>query len=310
MGLLDGIKVLDIEKQGLHIVTDQELSDAKLLLIDMLDVINDICVHNNIKWGLCGGSCLGAVRHGGFIPWDDDVDIVMPRREFSKFVKEFRNQDQKRYELCLPGDKGFFSNVPKLFDKYTTYQSLASYGNEHNNLFIDIYVLEDTYDNKILRTLHGICCTVYLLIIGSLVTHQRMGLIQQYGDESLKKKAKKRNMLSYFFSFRKPEKWIKAGNNCFSKVNNPDSELVVSPGGRRHYFRELYRREAVCEYQIMDFENKMYPVVKDADYFLRTNYGGNYMELPPVEKREKHPAITIDFCKAIEEHSRKEVGKK
>lgn len=304
MGLLDGIKVLDIEKQGLHIVTDQELADTKLLLIDMLDLINDICLKNDIKWGLCGGSCLGAVRHSGFIPWDDDVDIAMSRREFERFRQSFYQEKQDRYELCIPGDEGFYSNVPKIFDKDTIYQNLASYGDSHDHLFIDIYVLEDTYDNKVLRILHGVQSTIYLGIIGSLVTHKRMNLILKYGNENLIKEAKKRNFISFFFSFRKIEKWIRSGNRCFSKVNNPNSILVVSPGGRRHYFRELYKREAMCWYKLMDFEKKKYPVVKDTDYFLRVNYGDSYKELPPVEKREKHPAIKIDLKKAMEKHNR------
>lgn len=79
MGMINQIKRLDAKKSGLHVVDDNELAKLKETLLDMLKDLIDVFDTNDIQWSLSGGSIIGAVRHHGFIPWDDDIDLFMTR---------------------------------------------------------------------------------------------------------------------------------------------------------------------------------------------------------------------------------------
>ena len=92
MGMINQIKRLDAKKSGLHVVDDNELTKLKATLLDMLKDLIDVFDTNDIQWSLSGGSIIGAVRHHGFIPWDDDIDLFMTRKNFEKFKKIFNQQ--------------------------------------------------------------------------------------------------------------------------------------------------------------------------------------------------------------------------
>ena len=87
MGMINMIKRLDAEKAGLYVISEEELSKLKKTLLDMLKDMIKVFDANGINWSLSGGSIIGAVRHHGFIPWDDDIDLFMTRRNFEKFRK-------------------------------------------------------------------------------------------------------------------------------------------------------------------------------------------------------------------------------
>lgn len=80
MGLLHEIKTLNAQEMGLHVVTDEELVTIHEIFLEMIDDVKRVCDQYNIKWGIAGGCALGAVRHKGFIPWDDDVDLFIPEK--------------------------------------------------------------------------------------------------------------------------------------------------------------------------------------------------------------------------------------
>ena len=75
------------------------IEDMKKLEFNMLKFLREICVKNNLRFYIIGGTLLGAVRHRGFIPWDDDIDVVMPREDFEKVVEIMNNSSQSRYKL-------------------------------------------------------------------------------------------------------------------------------------------------------------------------------------------------------------------
>ena len=294
MRLVHEIKMLDPQKTGLYVITDNDLKMIHSILLEMLDDIRWVCNEYNIKWGISGGCALGAVRHQGFIPWDDDVDIVFSRVEFEKFRKIYPKVGRREYELICPGENGYYAHLPRIFNTKTTAKTIQDSG-RGKGLYVDIFILENTFDNFLLRILHGIQCTVYLFIISSVITRKQRDILIRYGSEKLKRKVLIRSCFGNLFGFWKPEKWIEMGIQCFSKVKNNHSKYVVSVTGSGHYFGEIYDRSKVCKYRELLFEDRKYPFMIDMDYFCKMRFGNNYMEIPAEEKREKHMYLSLDL---------------
>ncbi len=293
MGLSSDLKRIDPDKYGLHVLSDSELRQLKVKLLEITSYIYDVCMQHKIEWGLCGGSALGAIRHKGFIPWDDDIDICMTRGNFERFKKAFRESAKNsKYELLVPGDCEYYYHFPRIFDTSTVFTGVQSKG-RGTGVFIDIFIVEDMFDNRILQVFHGIESSLYLFIISCMATHIRKDIYLKYAAKELKKKILIRDFFSKFFSFRSMEKWIEKGDRVFSKANNPRSDLVCVPSGVKHFFGEIYRREDMCRFSEMPFEDREFPVYVGVHRIMRQRYGDDYMKLPPENKREKHVCVEL-----------------
>ena len=294
MGLSSELKRINPEEMGLHVITEDELKRLKQVLLEMTSYIKAICDEHQIEWGLCGGSALGALRHKGFIPWDDDIDICMTRRNFNKFKEVFNHQPQSRYELLIPGDREYYYHFPRVFDTKTLLTNIQSCG-RGTGVFIDVFIVEDMYDSSLMKKLHGLECNWYLFVISCLVTNIRKAVYRKYGSSKIRKKVIIRDFFSVFFKFRSVEYWILKADRVFSKANNPDSEYVCVPSGVKHYFGEIYKRKDMCVFTMLPFEDREFPVYSGAHRILKQRYGDDYMELPQEDKREKHTCIELQL---------------
>lgn len=281
---------------GFHKVSDEELKKIHTLLADMLEDISVVCKKYDIKWILTGGSTLGAVRHQGFIPWDDDVDINMTRENYEKFAKVFEAELGDKYVLAVPGDTLYPWTFPKVYKKGTTFKGIHSSDYKECGFFIDIFILENTHNNKFLRYFHGLKATFYAAVVSAV-------RIKKFKEDYLKftknnrkayKTVKSRIFIGKLFWFKSLESWIKSTVKCYSKVKNSNSEYVVMPSGVKHYFGELYLRDKMCNAKEVPFEDHFFPIPEDYDYYLSTRYG-DYMQVPPVEERRSHSVIKLDF---------------
>ena len=294
MSLSNSLKTIEDGYHGLHIVTDEELKRLQKNLVEMLSFVKEVCEKNDIEWGLCGGNALGAIRHKGFIPWDDDIDICMTRSNYNKLACVFPSLKQERYELICPGEKDNYWHFPRIYDTRTKCTTLQVAG-RGTGVPADIIIIEDMYDNIILDFMHGIKCTYYLFVISCLATHKRKEKYIEYGSEELIKKTKLRDAFSILFRFRSIEKWIAKADAFFGKIDNPNSLNVCCPSGAKHFFGEIYKREDMCRFTLMPFENCEFPVYRGVHNIMRQRYGDSYMELPPESKREKHAFIELDL---------------
>lgn len=302
MSFKEKIEQMDPSKEGLMVLQQEDVEKIQQALLYMLKRLDSFCREYDISWTLAGGSILGAVRHHGFIPWDDDADVHMTREQFNKFRREFQKHPMEGIVLKCPGDDGYLFHYPKLYLKNSVFRELQSNDQNPNKIFIDIFPLEDTYWSAAKRRIHGMECNFYALAVSALRVNACRDTLLKYTSHSPEahKAVEERCAQSVLFRFRSLTDWIKAADRCFSKVNEPMSPLVVIPTGAQHYFGELYNRKQMTKRKYVPFEDTMLPVPEDAEGILRQRYGDNYMELPPVSKRAKHVILEYSISDPLQ----------
>ncbi len=245
--------------------------DYKSILLQVLVNFDSFCRKHNISYSLAYGSMLGAIRHKGFIPWDDDIDIFMLREEYDKFVKlwnESSNLLKDNYELWgIDDEKNFFyGHLVKFFDKNTlliekTKNHIIEYG-----IFIDIFILEDISSDQKKAEKQQKKYKFYRKLLSHLFKH---GKILNILANRFSKK-----IPSIYFVLDKVKKITEQErSNCVS---------VYAPVDRN-----IYNRDSFEKFILTTFENYEFPVSLDYDLILKKQYG-NYLELPPEEERIGH----------------------
>ena len=242
MGIQHLLKTVEYSKE-VCVVSDELLHRIQGDLLEMMKDFAVVLKKHNIEWTLSGGSILGAIRHHGFIPWDDDIDLFMKRKEYEKFRKVFKEELGDKYDLYEPGDKDYIYNMPQIHKKGTELISIQSPEVTKGGLFVDIFILENTYNNDFRRKIHGLKSTMLLFIDSSLRMKACKSNILKYTDnnEQIRKEINKRANFAFLFSCNSLEKWLKITDNYFSKVKE-DTDYLVCPSGAKHFFGEIYPR--------------------------------------------------------------------
>lgn len=297
MGIATLTKSAELLSPELHLVTEEELQQLHHILLDMMNDITDVCQENNIPWILTGGSALGAVRHKGFIPWDDDIDLSMFREGFEQFKAVFPGKYSDKYELKLPGDKGYLYHFPKIYRKNTIAQNIQSAQDTHECISADIFIMENASNNKVVRTVHGLLCTALLMVVSVMRMKRCKHNLLKYGANSkqLCAAVKRRAFFSKFFGFLTLEQWLRISDEAFSLCKDTSSKCIVIPSGNGHFFGELFLREKMHTVAQVNFEGNQYFVPEDSDYYLRIRYGDGYMKIPPESDKEQHAFIRFDL---------------
>lgn len=294
------MKRIDVSSAGLYEISDDELLAIQNMMLDMMGDLAEECERHGIAWSLCGGNLLGCVRGNAFLPWDDDIDVFMTRENYEKLKTIFDEKLSQNYTLREPGDPDFLMQFPKIYRNGTTAQSILSNDRGENGLAIDVFILENTFDNPLRRTLHGIQCTIYLFIISMMRTERCRDNLLKYSEvyKELNSRVRIRLFLAHLFRFRTVEEWLARGARCFSKVKNNHSRLVASPSGTKRYFGEMYDREKMCTLKKEQFCGKEAFIMQDTDHYLRKRYGPDYMVPPPEGQEERHVYVKFDLNQA------------
>lgn len=297
MGIATLVKSAEINAPGLHVLTEDKLQQLHGILLEMMNDIARLCQKNNIDWTLIGGSALGAVRHKGIIPWDDDIDIAMLRKDFEIFKVVFPGELSNKYELKLPGDEGYLYHFPKIYRKGTTVQNIQSAEGTLECVSIDLFVMESVSDNRIVRTLHGLLCTALLVTVSAMRMKQCKNNLLKYGANSkqLCNAVERRATFAVFFSFFTLEQWLETAESVFSLCKDNSSKWIAIPSGNKHFFGELFLREKMCTLKHIKFEGEEYRIIEDTDYYLRHMYGTEYLKIPEEKEREKHVYVQFDI---------------
>lgn len=284
-----------ISDQSGNRLSDQQLHDLHAFLVNMLCDIISVCEKYDLIYFMGGGSCLGTIRHKGFIPWDDDLDINMPRKDYEIFTTVFQKELGDRYILNAPNySRTVIGRFPKILAKNTEYVqkgfSLCPY---FDKVFIDIFVMENVPDNKIERYLKGIYVNILEFAAGQVFIHNvgnknKKQMQQMIGSANYHF----RNILGSIFSLKSYTEWCNLIDRRV-RHDNDASSYICFPTGRKHYFGEIIERKTIFPLEKALFESVKVNVPGCYQLYLSNLYGNDYMTLPPENKRERHFVVSL-----------------
>ncbi|MBR6104161.1 MAG: LicD family protein [Paludibacteraceae bacterium] len=278
----------------LKILTEQESCMLKSILKIMLVDIQRACAMNDINFCLCFGSALGACRHKGFIPWDDDLDISMKRSDWNKFKSIFEKELSSKYEMEAPnyGDKDTKTLWGKIYLKGSLMTELQDLNGPFcKGIFIDVFVLDYLPQNKILRKIDSCCITLFKGIATSQIYYKYPSeKMKDFMSVTFKSNFyyKMRRFLGFCFSWVSHKRWCSFVDNFVSRHGESDLLTIV-------YYPRLQSVSELYPFSKGEFEGVDVMLPHDIKSYLAHYYGENYMQLPPVEKRERHYYCELDF---------------
>lgn len=281
----------------LHQLNENESQKLKECLLSMLNDFIIVCDKYDLCYMLCGGSALGAIRHNGFIPWDDDLDVMMPRKDYNKLIEIYEKELSDKYYINVPNSKyNVTNNFMKLIKKGTYLEDIYNIGTTcDKGIFLDIFPIENVPSNPIIRIIKGFISNVLAFIGASRYMYtNRNNTAKKYFEQSRQAKLnyKFRLFIGWLFGFFDYRTW----HNIFDKFVQSDKNTGVYtiPTGRRHYFGEILDEKVLFPVIKGNFEKLVVSLPHNVDSYLKNLYG-DYMKIPPVEKRERHLFVTIKF---------------
>lgn len=257
--------------------------------LEIMDIVHKICVENHIRYSLIYGSLIGAVRHNGFIPWDDDIDICMPRDDYVKFLKVWSAYKLKDYILQNKKTNcDFTQNFTKVRKYNTTFLQEDDTGEYHKGIFIDIFAADRVPEKWIQKMAQKISVAIDLLYTkehGSGIPNPIISITENF----LLHIPRKCQIVL--------QKW--AYKNIM-KFNNKNV-LKYMIACTLEEVKNLYSADVFENLVLCEFSGREYYRFRDYDSCLSMLYG-DYMQLPPENERTwKHSPIIVDFYKNISE---------
>lgn len=262
------------------IMTQEELKKISKIQLEMIDEIHRICIENNIRYYMAYGTLLGAVRHKGFIPWDLDIDLVMPRADYERFKLVCKTRLDAQYIYM---DRESFRSYVRPHALVVHKKSRLTYKYDCVNpklvdlgVYIDIFPLDNVPEEREEQLRH----------------EKRLKRIRKLKDKRL----------MYCYSFKRwrrllhygcavllswiPVSWLNEYQQKeMQKYNGEETKFVCSMAGGYAYEKECMPREIFSDTVLLEFEGRsLFAPGKYTEYL--TKLYGDYMQLPPEEKRQ------------------------
>ena len=283
----------------LHQLTESELAQLHKTLLGMLVDVMNACKELNLELTLIGGSVLGAIRHQGFIPWDDDLDIGMTRKDWEVFKKNFKTILGDKYALEAPNydNKDTKQLLSKIYLKDSEWVMLEEMNFPfHNCIYIDVFIIDSVSDNGVVRAFDAFVANI--LRAGAISLQEF-----KYPSPILKEAMMTKLSTKVYYYIRQFVGF------CFSVVSHKSlcdffDTFVSRHHGRTHcstvatglkkYKAETLNNEIWFPFSKGIFNGIEVNLPHYPDNYLTYIYG-DYMKLPPVEKRETHPVVRFRF---------------
>lgn len=269
----------------------ETLRKVQLTQLEIAREVKRVCEENDITYWLDSGSMLGAVRHQGFIPWDDDLDLGMMRRDYEKFLLVAPKALDEKYELVdWKHVEDYPNHFCKIIKKGTVFVEEKVIGSSKCGIWIDVFPYDHCPNDEKARMRQQQKLIVYRAMIRAK-SHWNSWNIQ--GKFYLKKWLKNApfRLLSLFTT---KAFLIQAYERCAMQYNDkPCGRLCTQSSA--HYRGWVMNKECFTEFVELPFENDTFSCPADYDLCLRSVYG-DYWKLPPEDQREnRHGIVRVEF---------------
>lgn len=255
------------------------VKDIQGVLLRIMKYIHDFCVENDIKYSLDGGTLIGAIRHKGYIPWDDDIDIAIPRPYYDKFVKIFKDSDE--YKLFAPERGNSYINYARVCDvKSTIGDFITPWTNEDVGVWIDVFPIDGEAEDE----------EVWKKEVHRLIQYRNLMFFSRLPHSKFTKKV---STLENFKVFWKKVLFWWLPTNLINKMSiklQSSHDFWTSSYCGQMAFLDMWSKKRMprkwydCEYVLHSFEDAEFYITSEYDNVLRALYS-NYMELPPEKDR-------------------------
>lgn len=260
----------------------ENIKEVQSISLEILKFIDKVCKENDIKYSLCGGTLLGAIRHKGFIPWDDDIDIFMLRQDYDKFLKimDEDSKTNKKYKALHFGEncKDYFYRFTKVVDLDTALTESTYITPQDMGVFVDIFPMDDVDTKNIKKVVKK---KDHILRWLTYATNNK----NKTNYKSPVKKIAKFIAVAYAKSFGWKH-WTKKSEKYATSFNNKGFDHIFAFSGA-YGIKDVFPKSMFDEFVELDFEGYKFPAIKQWDMYLKQLYG-DYMTPPPPEKQITH----------------------
>jgi lipopolysaccharide cholinephosphotransferase len=264
-----------------------DIITLRSIQLNILKVTAEYCEKENLRYFLAYGTLLGAIRHNGYIPWDDDIDIVMPRPDYMKFISLFNQQDQYIKVYACENNKKMMAAYAKVCDERTIFDSALKYLPPDLGVFIDIFPIDglplDFYEcyNHNLR-IAGLFKKFYISAIPFNPFIRDTNLRRFLGGLF--------RLFQRICSMQYKKNMILLYNNeivrLLRKYDYEQCPIVATHGA--YYLKEIVVKDEIfSDFKLCDFEGTKFRIPIGYDKLLSQIYG-DYMQLPPKKQRKPH----------------------
>ena len=258
------------------------LEEIKETELNLLVQFHDICQKNGLRYSLGGGTLLGAVRHKGFIPWDDDIDVMMPRPDYEKFLKYCINNTTPFKLHYYKYSSNYVLIDAKISDPSTILvDKVLSSKRNKVGVFIDVFVIDGLGDNEQAAKKQFMKTSVKREVLNAMTWDKffRSKTHPLYYEPL--------RFVVYILSrIANAQKLLSSIDRINREVNFDSSKYAGCVSGV-YRTKEIMKTSVFKSYVKLKFEDQEFWCIKDYDSYLKQHYG-DYMELPPEEKRQTH----------------------
>ena len=268
------------------------LKELQQFSLGILKDVHDFCTRENIRYSLAYGTLIGAVRHQGFIPWDNDIDICMPRPDYERFIKSYKSEN---FELAFFGKECKFDSLiayARVFDNKKTIAKNGHWIAQPAGVWIDIFPLDGVPDNfEEFKALYNDLHDEWERIIPMKIQFNRVSHCEGIKNKLklLRNKWRKKNGFGGHKMQREYNE--KIARIPFESANYWSQLAVMDNGPVEHIPTAVFDERI-----LLKFEDTQFYAIKDYDMALRAVYG-DYMQLPPESDREPHQSFIKFYWK-------------
>ena len=242
--------------------------ELKQIQLDMLLTFDKFCKQNNLRYSLGGGTLLGAVRHKGYIPWDDDVDVMMPRPDYDKFVSSFNGFNDELYCSAYEIDKSCVIPFAKIYRKNT--EIVLSSLKKRTPIFLDVFPIDGCPSKSETCKRHLKRLTFWYTILFFKTVNERGNTLIEF--------------FCFLLSLILPIRFLQNNIQKLLRKYSYDKSTIRGAISGAYLEKECYDCQVFDKYTRLTFEGYEFMVISKYDEYLTQHYG-KYLQLPPKEKQ-------------------------